>query len=96
MAVRPHEIIADKTKNMESAVHAAIDAIEDYRDTCAKLIDDDAASDDPNEKLQGRLGQFVKRSDQMVASIEDDVLTPLNFLLDRLFSVKMAEDGEFI
>jgi len=40
--------------------------------------------------------QFSSRADSMVLAIEDGVLDHLNFCADRVFSVDLAERGEFI
>jgi hypothetical protein len=46
--------------------------------------------------LVKRMAQFAKKAETMTSIIEDDVLAHLMFCLDRLFSVEMAENGEFI
>jgi hypothetical protein len=46
--------------------------------------------------LVKRIEQFKQRGEAMVSILEDQVLAHLVFCVDRLFSVKMAEDGSFI
>jgi hypothetical protein len=81
---------------MEAAIYGALDAIDAYRATLEDVIGEQEASGEPNEMLVKRMRQFQDRADKMTKAIEDEVLTVLMFCLDRLFSVKMAEDGEFI
>ncbi len=96
MAVRPHERVGERTREMEKAIYAALDALDAYRDTCREIVAEQKASDDPNQMLVKRLQQLAAKADTMTKTIEDDVLAELMFCLDRLFSVKMAEEGTFI
>lgn len=96
MAVRPHERVEDSTRAMEQAIYGALDALDSYRRTAEEIIAEQEASDDPNQMLVKRLRQFVGKADAMTKTIEDDVLSELMFCLDRLFSVKAAEEGTFI
>lgn len=91
-----HDVVVEKSKALESAVHAALDAADDYLETMRRLIAEQQASDEPNNKLVGRFGQFVSHGEHIVTVLEDEVLTDLNFMLDRLFAVDLAEKGEFI
>ena len=94
--MRPHERIEEKTRQMETAIYTSLDSIDEYLETLRELIAEQESSDDPNVMLVKRMRQFVERGERMTAIVEDDVLAQLMFCLDRLFSVKMAEDGEFI
>ncbi|MDH4115899.1 MAG: hypothetical protein OEX04_05855 [Acidimicrobiia bacterium] len=96
MAVKPHELIAERTHSMEGAIYSALDAIDAYGAAARKVIADEEAGAAPNEMLVKRMKQFASRADTMSKVIEDGVLTELMFCLDRLFSVEMAERGEFI
>jgi uncharacterized protein YuzB (UPF0349 family) len=96
VAVKPHELMAEKTEAMESAVYAALSAIDSYAAAARQVIAAEEATGDPNEMLVKRMVQFATKADTMTSIIEDDVLTHLMFCLDRLFSVEMAENGEFI
>ncbi len=91
-----HERIAERTKDLENGIYSALSAIDAYLATLRELIAEQESSDAPNEMLVKRMRQFVERGESMVQLIEDEVLTKLMFCLDRLFSVKLAEDGEFI
>lgn len=96
MAVKPHELMAGKTEAMESAVYSALSAIDDYVAAARQVIADEEATGEPNEMLVKRMAQFANKGRTMTSIIEDDVLAHLVFCLDRLFSVEMAENGEFI
>lgn len=94
--MRPHELIGEKTRAMEAAIYAALDGIDDYAAAAKHLIAEQEALPEPNEMLVKRLGQFVAKAEAMTTIVEDEVLAHLVFCLDRLFSVEMAENGEFI
>lgn len=96
MAVSAHERVAMATEQMSDAIYAALDAIDSYLETVTHVAAEQRESADPNDKLIKRMEQFEKRARNMTSVIEDDVLTDLNFCNDRLFSVKTAEEGEFI
>ncbi len=96
MALSVHEQIAAKTEAMESAIYAALDAIDSYAETVAQVRAQQAAAEHPNEKLVKRLDQFLAKARSMTTTMEDDVVTELLFCVDRLFSVDLAERGEFI
>ena len=96
MAVRPHEQIAEKAREMEDAIYMALSSIDGYLGTLSELIAEQEASGEPNEMLVKRMKQFTQRGETMVKIIEDQVLAELMFCLDRLFSVKLAEEGTFI
>jgi hypothetical protein len=96
MAVSAHERVTMATEQMSDAIYAALDAIDAYLDTVTHVASEQRANDEPNTQLIKRMGQFEKRARQMTSTIEDQVLTDLNFCADRLFSVKSAEEGEFI
>lgn len=96
MAVSAYEQVAAKTQAMESAIYAALDAIDAYSDTIGQLRAELESAAEPNAKLIKRLGQFLDRAQSMTRTVEDEVVTDLLFCVDRLFSVDLAERGEFI
>lgn len=96
MAVSAHERVTMATEQMSDSVYATLDAIDAYIDTVTHVASEQRASGDPNTKLIKRMEQFEKRARAMTSVMEDDVLTHLNFCTDRLFSVKTAEEGDFI
>ncbi len=96
MAVTAHDRVAMATEQMSDAIYAALDAIDGYLDTVTHVASEQRSAAEPNEQLIKRMEQFEKRARQMTSVIEDEVLTHLNFCTDRLFSVKSAEEGDFI
>lgn len=91
-----HERLTPATAALEGAIHAALDACDEYR----RLIDNELVriegAPEPNETLAKRLRQFRSRIDSITTQLEDGVLDDLNFLTDRLFAVKLAEEGKFV
>lgn len=96
MAVTAYDRVAEKTRAMEASIYGALDSLDAYREEMEAIISEQEASDEPNQMLIKRLRQFVAGADTMTKTIEDDVLSVLMFNLDRLFSVKSAEEGTFI
>lgn len=91
-----HQRVAERTQVMESAIYAALDAVDAYAELLRGLIVELEAADEPNEKLIKRCNQFLAKAASMTSTLEDDVVTDLLFCLDRLFAVALAERGEFI
>lgn len=91
-----HEQVAAQTEAMEAAIYAALDAIDSYAETVGRLRAELASAAEPNTKLIKRLDQFLDRARAMTHTMEDQVVTELLFCVDRLFSVDLAERGEFI
>lgn len=96
VAVTAHERVAEATKAMTDAVYAALDAIDGYRETVNGVVTEQETTAEPNGSLIKRMQQFAGRAEAMTGIIEDQVLDHLNFCNDRLFSVELAERGEFI
>lgn len=96
MAVTAYDRVAMATEQLSDAIYAALDAIDGYLDTVTHIASAQREAVEPNEKLIKRMEQFEKRAREMTSVIEDEVLTHLNFCTDRLFSVKSAEEGDFI
>lgn len=91
-----HERVAEATKTMTDAVYAALDSIDGYLATVNGVVEEQERSDEPNGPLIKRMHQFAGRAEAMTTIIEDQVLDHLNFCNDRVFSVDLAEKGEFI
>lgn len=96
MAVSAYERVKEKTEAMTDAVYAALDAIDAYKDTVEAIAAEQGDVAEENIGLAKRMNQFSRHSAAMIAAIEDGVLDPLNTCNDRLFSVELAEKGEFI
>ncbi|HEX9854204.1 MAG TPA: hypothetical protein VGC47_02715 [Acidimicrobiia bacterium] len=91
-----HQQVRGATEPMEAAVYALLERLDGYRSTMERLIAEQEATGEPNEALVRRLRQFIAKAERMTAIVEDEVITELLFCIDRLFSVKDAEEGTFI
>jgi phosphoribosylformimino-5-aminoimidazole carboxamide ribonucleotide (ProFAR) isomerase len=96
MAVSAYERVKEKTEAMSDAIYAALDAIDAYKVTVDAISAEQGDVEEANIGLAKRMKQFSSRADAMVTAIEDGVLDHLNFCADRVFSVDLAERGEFI
>lgn len=96
MALSAYDRVSAATESMSEAIHAALDALDAYTAIVDEVAREQRDSAEPNTKLIKRMEQFSARAEAMTRIIEDDVLTELNHCTDRLFSVKTAEQGEFI
>lgn len=96
VAVTAHQRVFESTKVMTDAIYAALDAIDSYVATVEEITGEQRALPEPNTQLVKRMQQFAKRAEAMIAIIEDEVLDHLNYCNDRVFSVDLAERGEFI
>lgn len=93
MAVSAGEQVRIKTEVLEAAMYSLLDACDDYRETVEGLLSAEQASLQPRDQLTHRLGQLKGRADQIVRILEDDALTVLLPMLDRLFAIERAEAG---
>lgn len=96
MAVTAHERVGAKTEAMSDAIYAALDSIDAYLEIVKAVALEQGAVEESNIGLVKRMNQFTKRAEAMTSAIEDQVLDHLHFCTDRLFSVELAEKGEFI
>ncbi len=90
------EIMTAKTVELEDGLYAALDGCDAYAEAAQALLADELAKDVPIQSLAKRLQQFLDRVGKISSFVEDDALTEFVFLRDRLFSVELAEKGEFI
>ena len=93
MAVTPHEEMTARTRALEAAFYGLLDACDDYRETVTRLLEAEREADEPREQLEHRLAQLSGRVDQMTRILEDDALTVLVPMVDRLFTIERAEQG---
>lgn len=96
MALNSYDRVSAATESMAEAIYAALDALDAYVAIVDDVAREQREASEPNAKLIKRMEQFSTRAETMTRIIEDDVLTELNHCTDRLFSVKTAEQGEFI
>lgn len=91
-----HDAVEVKTRALEAAVYGALDACDAYLETVRALLAAEEAKDEPNEMVVKRLRMFEGKASAIVTIIEDDALTEMLTLVDRLHALADAERGEFI
>jgi hypothetical protein len=96
MAVKPHEVMTQRTAELEEAFYALLGVCDDYRSSVDELLAAERDSDAPREQLVHRLAQMSGRINRVVEILEDEALTELVPMLDRLFTLERAERGEDI
>lgn len=88
-----HEQMKARTEALETAFYDLLDACDDYRRTAAELLEAENESDESREQLVHRLRQLSGRADDLKRVLEDDALTIMLPMLDRLFALQNAERG---
>lgn len=96
MAVKPHEVMKERTAALEDAFYHLLAVCDDYRDAVVALLSDERDSVAPREQLVHRLDQLSGRISRIMTILEDDVLTEMLPIMDRLFALERAERGEDI
>ena len=96
MVVTKYEQVKAKTAPVEAAFYGLLEHIDEYRELLEALIAEDEAAEQPNAALVKRFRQFIGKATSMTKILEDDVLTEMLWLLDRLHAVKDTEEGTFI
>jgi len=91
-----HEQVAALTGPVETAFYELLDRIDDYSELLARLLTELEAEAEPNKALIKRFRSFTAKAANMTKILEDDVLSEMLTLLDRLHAVKDAEEGTFI
>ena len=96
MAVKPHEVVTARTKELETSFYALLGVCDAYRTEVAGLIAAERAAAEPRAQLIHRLEQMSGRMNRIIAILEDDVLSEMLPMIDRLFALERAERGEDI
>jgi hypothetical protein len=96
MAVKPHEVMAERTSELETAFYDLLDVCDRYRLSVQGLLADEKAGLGPREQLVHRLEQMSGRVSRIIAILENEALTEMLPMLDRLFTLERAERGEDI
>jgi hypothetical protein len=96
MVVRPHEVMTERTARLETTFYDLLAVCDEYRISLAELLATERAADTPRDQLVHRLEQMSGRIERIITILEDDALTELLPLLDRLFTLERAERGEDI
>ena len=88
-----HEEMKTRTDALETAVYGLLHACDDYRQTAEGLLAAEQESASPRHQLVHRLEQLSARATRVIRILEDDVLTEMLPMMDRLFAVERAERG---
>ncbi len=91
-----YEEVKAQTEPMEAAFYALLDRLDEYRELLDRLIAEEEAAAETNSPLVKRFRQFQTRAEKMTKILEDDALTEMLGMLDRLHAVKDTEEGTFI
>jgi hypothetical protein len=93
MALKPHEVITEKTAALENAFYELLRRSDDYRKAVDELLSNEHGSATPREQLVHRLEQLSGRISRIITILEDDALTEMLPIVDRLFALERAERG---
>jgi hypothetical protein len=96
MDVRPHEVMMERTAGLEKAFYDLLAVCDEYRTSVEELLAAERAAETPRGQLVHRLEQMSGRIARIITILEDDALTELLPMLDRLFTLERAEHGEDI
>jgi hypothetical protein len=96
MAVKPHEVLRERTAALESAFYDLLGVCDSYRTAVEGILAAEEAEEPQREQLIHRLEQMSTRIKRITTILEDEVLTELLPVLDRLFTLERAERGEDI
>lgn len=94
--MKPHEVMAERTSELERAFYALLAECDRYRTAAEELLAGEKDGGEPREQLVHRLEQMVGRVERIITILEDEALTELLPMLDRLFTLERAERGEDI
>jgi len=96
MALTPHQVIQERTAALEEAFYGLLAVCDEYRTAVESLLSEERKGEPPREQLIHRLAQLSGRISRIITILEDDALTEMLPILDRLFAVERAERGEDI
>ncbi len=96
MAVKPHEVMKEKTAALEDAFYQLLRVADDYGNAVQSLLAEERSSGAPREQLEHRLDQLSDRISRIITILEDDALTEMLWIIDRRFALERAERGEDI
>jgi hypothetical protein len=93
MAVKPHEVMKERTATLEKAFYDLLAVCDEYRTSVEELLAAERGAKEPRDQLVHRLEQMSGRIGRMVTILEDDALNELLPVLDRLFTLERGERG---
>lgn len=94
--MKPNEVMAEKTRALEDSFYGLLEVCDDYRTAVEGLLAVEEEAGEPREQLVHRLQQMSGRIGNIIRILEDQALTEMLPLLDRLFTLERAERGEDI
>lgn len=92
----PHEVMTEKTRALEDAFYHLLDVCDDYRQAVEQLLATEREAVEARTQLIHRLQQLSGRISNVTRILEDDALTEMLPMIDRLFTLERAERGEDI
>jgi hypothetical protein len=96
MAVKPHEVMSERTAALEGAFYELLEVSDAYGNAVHQLLADERSSGAPRDQLVRRLDQLSDRISRIIRILEDDALTEMLWIIDRRFALERAERGEDI
>ena len=96
MAVKPHEVMAERTAALEAAFYELLRVSDAYGNAVQQLLTDERSSGAPRDQLVRRLNQLSDRISRIIKILEDDALIEMLWIIDRRFALERAERGEDI
>jgi len=96
MAVSKHDEVKAHTEPVEAGFYALLGRLDEYRELLERFVVEENSSDEPNRALVKRFEQFLGKAGAMAQILEDEVLSEMLWLIDRLHAVKDTEEGTFI
>jgi hypothetical protein len=96
MDVKPHEVMRERTAQLERSFYDLLEVCDAYRSSVERLLEEERASERPRDQLIHRLEQMSARISRITTILEDEALTEMLPILDRLFTLERAERGEDI
>ena len=94
--MKPHEVMKERSAALETTFYDLLAVCDEYRTSVEELLTVERTADAPRDQLVHRLEQMSSRISRIITILEDDALTEMLPLLDRLFTLERAERGEDI
>lgn len=94
--MKPHVVVRERTAALEGAFYDLLGRCDEYRSAVDELLATERSAESPRDQLIHRLEQMSARITRIIGILEDDVLTELLPVLDRLFTLERAERGDDI
>lgn len=86
----------ERTAALETAFYDLLGVCDEYRTAVDELLAAERAADSPRDQLVHRLERMSGRISRIITILEDDALSEMLPVVDRLFTLERAERGEDI